>query len=390
MNILIVSNMFHPIRTGSSNYTLALAKTLHNHNQKVVVVSVKLRKYDSNNDTEFPFKVFRLPCIHFKFKNLFNWFTVVSFNILNYFRLYKIIKDEHIDIVHQVNHYLDTAILTRIVCPIAKVPFVVSVHTQLQFKKSFYASILIQIDKLISGKFILKKAATILSFNSEVLRYLDNTYEKLIHHSKIDTKILRGIRVNLEDYPQKNNYDLSNYILSVGHLINIRNRINLIKAIKLVIPKYPFVRLEIVGHIYIPEPLQLVKDLKLENNVYFTGELSRKEIKKKFLSADIHAVWVTSEYVGLGTAISESMLSGVPVINNSPHNLIGNNKLEDMKNIVLIKDDNIEKIAQKIIVLLDDKKLRENIGKAGRDLIYNNYNFDNVINTQINLYNSLM
>ncbi|MBT7995171.1 MAG: hypothetical protein HN691_09870, partial [Bacteroidetes bacterium] len=101
MNILVISNMFHPIQTGSSNYTLALAKTLHNHNQKVVVVSVKLKQYDSNNDTEFPFKIFRLPCIHFKFKKLFNWFTVVSFNILNYFRLYKIIKDEDIDIVHQ-------------------------------------------------------------------------------------------------------------------------------------------------------------------------------------------------------------------------------------------------------------------------------------------------
>lgn len=389
MNILIVSNMFHPIQTGSSNYTLALAKTLHDHNQKVVVVSVKLKQYNSSNDAEFPFKIFRLPCIHFKFKNLFNWFTVVSFNILNYFRLYNIIKKENIDIVHQVNHYLDTAILTRIVCPIAKVPYVVSVHTQLQFKKSFYAPILTQIDKLVSGRFILKKAAKIMSFNSEVMRYLHNTYGELIHHLKIDNKIVRGIRVNLEDYPQRKDYSLNNFILSVGHLINIRNRIKLIKAIKIVVQKYPSIRLEIIGHVYIPEPLQLVKDLKLEDNVIFTGELCRNEIKKKFLSADIHAVWATSEYVGLGTAISESMLSGVPVINNSPHNLIGNNKLEDMKNIVLIHNDNVEEIAQKIIKLLDDKEMREKIGRSGRDLIYNNYNFDNVINAQINLYNSL-
>ena len=55
MNILIVTNMFPPIQTGSSNYAVSLANTLHKHNQNVFVLTVNI-KISRHIDNKYPFK----------------------------------------------------------------------------------------------------------------------------------------------------------------------------------------------------------------------------------------------------------------------------------------------------------------------------------------------
>ena len=388
MNILIMTNMFPPIRTGSSHYAVDLAKVLHKAGHNITVVTVKLKNYNPVKDEKYPYQIIRLPNIHLKFKALFDFFTVTSLNLLNYLRLIQIIKKNNIQVIHQVSHYLDTAIITRIISKITKVPYVVSVHTQLDFEEKFYKPVLTFADRIICGNFILKGANNIISLDNEILRYLKNTHNKKWLDKK-NVIVPHGIYINNNKFKYKENYDFSNLIVSIGHVINMRNRFSLIRAMKIVTKEFPDIKLEIIGRIYYLKTKELINELGLNKNVILVGELSQEDTINRLIKADINAVWINSEYVGMGTAISESMLCGVPVVNNSPEDLLGENKLKNMENIVLVNSKNIDEIAHKIIMLLNDISLREKIGRAGREFIYQHMDINKTKDMLINVYKSI-
>jgi len=374
--------MFPPVTTGSSHYAEDLATMLNTSGHNVTVVTVKLNStIDTQKDRHYPFSIIRLPALHIKLKG-FNWLTLSSLNPRNYFRLAQILKRNNIDIVHQINHYLDTAILTRIVCKFKKIPYVVSVHTQLQFIPKVHTPLLKLLDKIISGYFILKGSSKIIALDSEILRYLKDTNGTWINKTKNENKVAvipHGIKIDDSKFPAKTNYKLSSLIISVGHVINIRSRLTLIRAMKLVVGEFPSIRLEIIGHVYTNEPSELIKELGLENNIYLLGEKSHMDTIERIKEADIHAVWLNLKYVGMGTAVQESMLCGVPVINNSPENLYGDPALRNMRDLVLIDHNNVAEIACKIILLLKDGSLKKSIGQNGRNYVINNLDINIII-----------
>ncbi len=390
MNILIVTNMFPPITTGSSHYAEDLAMVLHERGHNVTVVTVML-DIETPKDTHCPFNVIRLSSIHLKLKG-FNWFTATSHNPINYFRLAGLIKKYDIDVVHQINHYLDTAIVTRVVCGLMNIPYVVSIHTQLQFRPKIYTPVLRFLDKIISGHLVLRGSSKIIALDSEVVRYLNDTYGGWLRKGKHNDKVViipHGIVIDNSRFPVKTNYELSHTIISIGHVVNVRNRLNLIKAMKVVVSEFPNMKLEIIGHVYTKEPHKLIKELGLEKNVYLTGEKTHTDTINKLKEADIHAVWLNLNYVGMGTAVQESMLCGVPVINNSPENLYGDTELKNMRDIVLIDQNNVQEIADKIILLVKNKELRKSIGENGRSYIIKNLDINIIAGRIENVYLSL-
>src|SRR3989344_1141992 len=262
MNILIMTNIFPPIITGSAHYTEDLAMTLHRRGHKITVLTVQLAGGEKEYKN-YPFEVVRLPSLYLKLGGI-DWYTLASHNPMNYFRVARIIKRNKIDLVHQVNHYTDTVIITRTVCKLMKIPYIVSIHTQLQFRPKIYTPILKFLDKIVPGHFILKSASKIIALDSEILRYLKKTYGKWLNSLENNDKVViipHGIVIDASRFPAKTNYELSSLIISVGHVIDIRNRFTLIKAMKLVVNEFPNIRLGITGHVYTDRPLKIVKQL---------------------------------------------------------------------------------------------------------------------------------
>jgi glycosyltransferase involved in cell wall biosynthesis len=84
MNILVVSAMFPPIRTGTSYYSRNLAEALTARGHRVHIVT--LENQDAGRDA-FPFQVDRIPALHFPVKNYFKHFRIASVWPSNYRRL---------------------------------------------------------------------------------------------------------------------------------------------------------------------------------------------------------------------------------------------------------------------------------------------------------------
>ena len=91
---------------------------------------------------------------------------------------------------------------------------------------------------------------------------------------------------------------------------------------------------------------------------------------------------------GISNSILEYMALGKPVIATSGG---GTNEIvADLKTGFLIGTSNPEELAEKIELLLDNVKLREGMGLAGKEWIVKYFSIDLMINKYINLYNDLL
>ena len=130
---------------------------------------------------------------------------------------------------------------------------------------------------------------------------------------------------------------------------------------------------------------QLVKDLKIEDQVHFLGSITQDELPQYLSEADIFVRPSRSE--GLGTAFLEAMAAGLPVIGTAvggiPDFLVDYNAKtakEDAKNAngMFCKPEDPEDLADKINQLMEDAELRIQLGQTGRRLMEEKYSWDRV------------
>jgi glycosyltransferase involved in cell wall biosynthesis len=108
---------------------------------------------------------------------------------------------------------------------------------------------------------------------------------------------------------------------------------------------------------------ELVRKYNLNKNVIFTGATNNMELIKHYNLADIFVF--PTKYEGFGIPTVEAMACEIPVIVGPSG--AGEDLIEYGKNGFLINDvNNPEEIADKILILAEDKKLRKIMGKAAR------------------------
>lgn len=173
----------------------------------------------------------------------------------------------------------------------------------------------------------------------------------------------------------------NNTLIAVGRLAEEKGFSDLISVFDLVRQHISDVKLHLIGDGYLKDSLnQKVKELKLENNVILHGYLNKKEIEKYMLDSSIYVMTSITESFGL--VLIEAMSYGLPCIAFS--SAAGACELIDDKNGILIEGRDRYEMARSIIDLLNNKKKREKLGSAGRN-ICEQYISENVKNEWINI-----
>lgn len=142
-----------------------------------------------------------------------------------------------------------------------------------------------------------------------------------------------------------------------------------IKAAYLVLKKLPNVKFIIVGgclDVYEPlkrKLLDLVKELKIDNNVIFTGYLPHKEVYKILQSFDVFVLPSTNPDPFPGTVL-EAMAMGKPVVATKHGGVL--DSVVDGETGILVPPNSPEKMAEAIEYLIKNPDLCKSFGEKGR------------------------
>jgi glycosyltransferase involved in cell wall biosynthesis len=239
--------------------------------------------------------------------------------------------------------------------------------------------------KRLESKIILKNADAVVALTEDMKNHI-----KIIYNRDIFV-IPNGIDLNKFEYLPKDDFyskfgfgKNTKIILYVGTFRPVKGLKYLIEAMKIIDDKEK--KLVIIGYGEEKTDLEnLVKNLKLENCVTFIGKTPNNEIIRYMASSDVFVLPSLSE--GFPITILEAMASGLPIVATKVRGLP--EILKDGQNGFLVEPANPEQIAEKVLLLLNDEKLRKIISKNNLEEV-KKYDWKIVIDKLENLYSDII
>ena len=214
----------------------------------------------------------------------------------------------------------------------------------------------------------------------DVVTYLgDFTHQAIARRFKDKnklTKIAPGIDTEhfrpLDGRELREKYGIADRatIVSVGRLVHRKGQDRLVEAMPLVLKEIPEAHLVFIGEGPHRKRLdELVKKFKLENHVTFIGRIQYSDLPRHICLGDIFAMPSRSrlfglEVEGLGIVYLEASACGLPVVGGNSGGAPDTVK-EGITGFV-VDGNKLPEIADRIITLLKDDELRNQMGNAGR------------------------
>ncbi len=164
-------------------------------------------------------------------------------------------------------------------------------------------------------------------------------------------------------------------IIFVGGLKPIKGVRYLIEAFAMVAQKMPNARLLLVGDGPERQNLEaMVIKEGLKEKVHFVGKIENDAIVTYMMTGDIFVLPSLSE--GFGIVNLESMACGLPIIATNVGGIP--EIVTDGENGFLVSPKNPAQIAEKILLLFTDDKLREKISKNNKEKV-KEYDWQNIV-----------
>ena len=125
----------------------------------------------------------------------------------------------------------------------------------------------------------------------------------------------------------------------------------------------------------------------LESSVFFTGWISQKKMRELYSISDV--ILLPSLYPEpFGRGSIEAMSFKKPVVASN----IGGipEAIFDGINGFLVPPGNPIALAEAVLTLIQDYGLREKMGKAGQDILRQEFNPEKILNKTINFYTKIL
>ncbi|MBA7620192.1 D-inositol-3-phosphate glycosyltransferase [subsurface metagenome] len=158
------------------------------------------------------------------------------------------------------------------------------------------------------------------------------------------------------------------YVCFVGNLAPWQGVEYLIMAAPLILKEVPNTQFLIIGDGIMKEKLiEMVKELNLDNNFIFTGAVDYELVPKYINASDVcvapkrplksgYSPLKLYEYIACDKPIVASRISGFEI-------------LEQQKAGILVEPENPLELAKAVLKFLKDEKIREEMGKNGREYV---------------------
>ena len=371
MNILMLNYEYPPLGGGASNATYYLLKEFSQIDDNI---TIDLITSSATNDFEKEkltdrIHIYKLPVGK---KSIHYWTQkeIISYSRQAYKHIKKLKKQTKYDLIHAFFGIPCGAIAYRFR---KETPYIVSLrgsdvpgfNERFSFQYIFLKPII---------RRVWKNAAAVIA-NSQGLKELALKTDR---NAKIDV-IYNG--VNVEDFSPRNNRKNGDItILTVARLIKRKGVDDLIIAVPAIVKEHKNIKLRIIGEGNMENELKaLAQQLKISKYIDFLGYVPHNEISNYYSTSDIFVLPSRNE--GMSNTVLEAMASGLPVITTDTG---GTRELIDSNGIIIPGEDS-DAISNAVLNLINDHKLRENMGMKSR-MIAESMSWKNVAEKYYKLY----
>jgi len=312
-------------------------------------------------------------------------FPIPKFWSLHYWHCWKIVSDQHYDIVISHTRFFVSSFMALIFAKHRKIKLVHTEHgSDFVQTKSGCINFMSKIYDYTFGKSVLRRSTAIISISSAVEKFVKQLSGR---NSQI---IFRGLE--FEDIDQyaadsdlKKKHPNKTIFISVSRLIKWKGLMRNLQALA-TLPQESLDSLEyiVAGDGPDRQDLELFAD---KNNlpVLFTGALARNEVFALLKAGDVF-IHGSMPGGGLSTTLIEAMYCNLPVI--ATLNEGASDIIRHMENGYVIDDQHINSLAEAINWHLKHKKEASRHATEARKTIVANFSWDINMQKIITIFNN--
>jgi glycosyltransferase involved in cell wall biosynthesis len=367
MKIAIITSRFPPKwLAGIEIVTYNLAKHLVKKGHEIHVVTSRdeeLPNFDKDNG----FYIHRIA-----------WSKIRNIGMLLFWmKIFLKIRTIKPDIVHV--QCLSMSISALLIRKFLDIPYIIYGH-------GWYFSDIHQLYRKKLFKIALQNAAAVIVLTESMKKQFVQDYEGpiFIIPNGIDLDRFRGLSRHTARKDLGINED-QKIILYTGRLHNHKGVQFLIAAMSKITHDEPHSKLLIVGEDQGEKQkiIKMIEELKLEQKIQLLNQVEPEKVLFFMSAADVFVLPSIRE--GFPNVLLEAMGSGLPIVCTNVDGL--SEIVKDGENGFLVPPENVEQLAEKIIVLLSDTRLAKQISKNNLEKI-KDYEMDNIISQLEKIYSN--
>ncbi|MDA7858004.1 glycosyltransferase, partial [bacterium] len=282
-------------------------------------------------------------------------------------RLYRVIKDKKIDIIHTYHHLM--GILGRIIGKFASTPIVVHNIGNTYNKFSLLARLINNLTFMFIDSVICVSKSVEESFTLWENMLLNG--KKVVIYNGTNISEIDNCAIGLEKKREELNIKQDDFVIgNIARLIPQKDHKTLIRAFSSVLKNEPKAKLIIAGGGKLEKALKrLVKDLGIENHVIFAGLIERNEVYKILHILDLFVL--SSLWEGFCVALLQAMAARKPVVLTDIPQF--REAFGDDVCGKLVPTEDPEALAKAILELKNNPKRAKEMGEAGRKRVTENF-----------------
>ena len=380
MRILVVNNFFPPRVGGSSHLSEALARGYARSGHEVLVLTAAYGDAPAEEERD-GLRIVRLPAWTLPEMRLNVSFDLSFTTRPGLRRKVTALLDEFKpDVIHQHGQFMDLTWATGEYARRRDVPALLSVHTRLENPSAHYRHAFRGLDAVLVKPRLKRYHPAVVVMDSYMQTYIEERYrgaysELVPIPVGVDPAWVRG-GSRARGREMLGLGDDVPVILSVGHVIPLRDRVGLVEAMPAVLARHPEAVLAVVGRVYYEPFLQRAEELGVAHAVRSLGAVPKPDIPHLLAAADVES---HEQGWGLGTATLESMAAGVPVVGWGRADNFPSVPLVDGQDIVLRPVGDVAGLADGLNRLLGDAELNASMGARARAIVDQHFDLARVL-----------
>lgn len=307
-----------------------------------------------------------------------------AFDFSTWNKVKKLMQQEQVDLVH----IHGTRATSNIYWAARKLglPVVYTIHGW-----SFHddQSLPVKKARILFEQWITKKTdcnISVSASNQKTGRDNISNFSSTVVYNGIDVEHFSPVNAERKSLRKELNIPADAFVFSfIGRTTIQKNPLGLIKAFKRIKEVNPKALLLMVGDGELKEAaVQLVKELGLENHVVFEG--FRSDVADILFSSDVYCL--PSLWEGFPIGLLEAMAMAKPVIATK---VDGSSEIiHHKKNGLLIEPQRDEVLTGAMLELMNNEALRNELGKAARQTVTNNFDVCKMTRQIENIYTNIL